>query len=271
MRATTELECILDQLLRHRLLALLGILPALAIGVGGATGHLTSKPVQRSSATVQVLLEAQGASPVDLAPVAANGLGTRVQLIGALMGTRTARAEVERRAGLAPGDLEILTPTASGVPDLVPIAVYSATAATAKSPYVLTVTGYAASHILRLNVEAPTRVGAIRTVDAARAGLARLVASGRVRGPGLGLAQLGQPTAKSAQAQSNVPFAVAAAIAFFGLWCAGIVVGTGLMGYRASGPRSERSSRIRSSWRAKRRNAGSGTRSVRSSAAATKP
>jgi hypothetical protein len=213
---------------RRRLLVLLGGVVALAVGFGVATGRLAAAPVKPGSATLQTLLRPRGGSPLDLDPGVVGGLPARAQLIGDLMAAAPTRTQIERRAGLAPGALTVVTPNASKIEDPVPLAVQAITASAPKTADVLTVKADGDSPIITLNAQGLTRAAAVRTVKEAAAGLDRLLAGPGPQGSGLVVARLGDVAARGPRRPSRLPTAVMAALAVLGLWCAALVAGAGL-------------------------------------------
>ena len=240
-----EFTSILDQLMRHRRLALLGIVPALVVAFAVATGKVTGARGETDSASVQVLLRAPGSSPVDLDPRTGDGLAAHAQLIGDLMSTDDFRAGVAVRAGIAPELLTVVAPSFGQVEDEVPIAVQSVIAASAKTPYVLTIRADESSPIMTVRATAPTRSQAVDVARSAEDGLAVLIADHGAGTAGLSLAELGPPRSRVARDSSRLPLGFVAAIATFALWCAAVVIVTGLLrggggryGYRWSVGRS---------------------------------
>jgi hypothetical protein len=219
---------------RPRLLVLVGGVVALAIGFGVATGRLAAAPVKPASATLQTLLRARGGSPLDLDPGVVGGLPARAQLIGDLMAAAPTRAQIERRAGVAPGALTVVTPNAAGIEDPVPLAVQALTAAVPKTADVLTVKADGETPIITLTAQGLTRAAAVRTVKEAAAGLDQLLAGPGPQGSGLVVARLGVVAARGPRRPTRLPAAVVAALAVLGLWCAVLAVGTGLGGARAA-------------------------------------
>ncbi|MCW2958748.1 MAG: hypothetical protein JWP18_1551 [Solirubrobacterales bacterium] len=234
-----ELRSILQQLLRHRRLAALGVVPALLAGMllafrVSSTG-IASRSNSTVSASVQVLLRSTDAPPFDLAPRTVDSGARRAELLAHLMASDAVRKQIARGGALAaPAALTIVTPASDSVPELPPIALEARAIGAPRTPFVLEVKADGNVPIMGLKATAPTAAAAISIARAAASTLDRLLTDDSPpTGPRLGALALGAPTAQAVANGSKLPAGIAGALAVFGLWCAVVVVLTGL---RRDGP-----------------------------------
>jgi hypothetical protein len=230
-----EIVSILRMLRRHRLLVAAGVATAtfvalvVAYQVSFMPPSLSSRQHTSATATARVLIAARTQPAFDLKSQLTDTLGTRAALLADLLSTDAVRARIARGAGLAPGQVAVITP-AMGQPMLEMALAVAATeaAATAVEPYVLTVTTQGQLPIISLTAGGPDAVGAAKVANSATASLGELIASRSAGRPDILVERLGPAMTKTLVDGPKKAVAGVAAIVVFSLWCFVIVVGGGL-------------------------------------------
>jgi hypothetical protein len=239
-----EIVAILRTLRRHRPLvgvgAVAGVLVALLLTfqVSLMPPKLGSRTQTSGAATAQVIIAARTQPAFDLKSQLTDTLGTRAAQLADLLATDTVRARIARIAGLAPGQVAVNTP-AMGPPEL-PIALaVSATeaAALAPEPYLVTVTTGGQIPIITLKAGGPDAVRAARVADAAATSIGDLIAGKSAGRPDIIVERLGPAVTRTVVTSPSKAVGLVAAIGIFTLWCATIVVVSGL-GRRRRSPSS---------------------------------
>jgi hypothetical protein len=232
-----EIVSILRALRRHWLLLVPGF--ALSVFVGLSVLYDVSlKPPSMASrqttggvATGRELLTALDAPVFKLDPRAniSSSLLSRAIMLSDLAATDGLRRDIARRSGIDVGELAILGP-ASGKPEIeVPIAVEStAAAALQHEPYFVKVTTGAQLPVISVQASAPDEAAAGRLVDAVRDAMRDAIAD-RTHGKAVvGMESLGPTTHRTIVNAPKKPVAVIAVVVLFSLWCAGVVLLSGL-------------------------------------------
>jgi len=230
-----EIVSILQVLRRHRLAIAIGcafaLLVALSTGYKISPSGLQSRSHTLGTASAQLLLAAtdEPASDLRKRSIAAT-LPSRASLVGDLVATDEARADVARRAGIKPSELAILGPAAGAPPYAVPISIEStAAAAAASEPYLVRVSARDDLPILSIDTSAPDAASATRLADAARAGIEDVVTERAGAHPVVAAERLGPVTAKTIVAGPRKSLAAITFIVLIALWCGLIVISSGIM------------------------------------------
>jgi hypothetical protein len=235
-----ELIGILRVLRRHRILAALGIVPALLAGltvlyhVALMPPKLESRATTVGTASARVLLGAHEQPTPHLEASMNESLGTRGLILADLMATDDTRARIARGAGLPSKDAVAVYGPSNGAP---PVAVPLATKATeaaglSSEPYRLTVSTDGRVPIITLRATAADAAAAAAVVESAAAALEDLLPRGTAERPGLLLDRLGPAVGTTRTDRPKAPVAILGALAVFLLWCGAIVLVAGLARHR---------------------------------------
>jgi hypothetical protein len=231
-----EIVSMLRVLRRRRLLVAVGALLSLLAGAAivaqavPVPAKLTGRDAAIGAASGRVLLAAAPQRTLLLQAQLTDSLGTRAQLLANLVATDDERTAIARAAGLAPDQVSVRGPS-SGPPTLAtPLAVEATQAATLSgAPYGLAVTTDPQVPIVSLKATGPDAARAARVVNAATDRLDELIARRSSGAPQIRIERLG-PSVRSTIVEYAHPAAgVAVAFVMFGLWCAGIIIVSGLV------------------------------------------
>jgi hypothetical protein len=231
-----EIVSILRVLRRHWLLVAAGAGLAGLVAIV-LTFHATVLPPKLGSrqqtsayATARVFISARTQPAFDLESQLTDTLGTRAALLADLLSTDAGRAKIARAAGLAPGQVGVVTP-AMGPPLLaLALPVSASEAATASEPYVLTVNADGKIPIISLGARGPDAIRAGRVVNAAAASIGDLIATRSSGRPDIVVERLGPAVTRTIVNGPRKAIAAAAAVVIFSLWCFALVVVSGLSG-----------------------------------------
>jgi hypothetical protein len=235
-----EIIAILRVLRRHRILTALGIVPAVLAGlavlfhVALLPPKLERRATTVGSASARVLLGAQEQPTPHLEASMNDSLGTRALILADLMATDEARARIAGGAGLAEGEaVAVYGPSTAAPPVAIPLATKATEAAgLSPEPYRLTVSTDGRVPIITLRATGADAAGAAKIVEAAAGALEQLLPSGTARRPGLLLQRLGPAVGTAHTEQPKAPVAVFGALVVFVLWCAAVVLVSGVARYR---------------------------------------
>lgn len=226
-----ELLSIGAVLLAHRRLLALGLLVAVLAGfmaqrrVGEATS--SGEAIQR------VLVGPPDAPAIKTDSVATQTLIARGQLLADVMTSEPERRALSTRSGVALDRLAVIGPASRPPIVPVPLAVEGTrTGASAPTPYVLRVESADTNPIMTLTAGAPTLADAQRFVDAGTATLTDLVGRSTGDRVALGVEKLGPVTARTVVNRPSKLMIVVAPVMTLILWCAAIVLLSGVRRFR---------------------------------------
>jgi hypothetical protein len=231
-----ELVSILRVLIRKRVMVGLACLASVAIALATLYAPaslplpLVSSTAPTAHASSRVLVDMPASLLVNEPGGRADTAATRALLLADLAQTAPVKETIAQRAGIAPEQLHIVTPSVSAAP--LPNALTEATIAVARASgarYVLELAADGQLPIVWVDATAPDREQARRLADAAAIGLQVKAGSGEDR---LVVRQLAPPFVELLPGGSGRLFAIAAALGTFCLLCGGIVLGAGLTGRR---------------------------------------
>jgi hypothetical protein len=176
-------------------------------------------------------------------PKAANTLAMRAVLLADLLASEKVKAQVVRGAGLRPDQVEILGPSQHVQPVTeTPLVTQALVAAAApKAPYRLSVYADGATPLIAADAQAGDAKSARALVDSARKAVAgmlpQLAGDSRSR---VVLEELAAPEPKEVATHSRARLIMfGAALLVFPLWCAALIMGSGLAERLRAGQRAE--------------------------------
>jgi hypothetical protein len=236
-----EAVAILRQLWRRRLLVAVGLALALVIGIVmvyrvtlGFPPRFESRQYKVGIASAEVLVDSPSSQVVDLSggkvATDVNTLTGRARLLANLMATSPLKDQIARRAGIDPRSLTASVPTLNG-PAPAPSPLTSGT----KSPRanILTVSFQEELPIITAAGQASNPETAARISSAAVSELGVYLTSVAANqkvpyASQLVISRLGPARSATVVRGPGRNLSVVAALVFFALWCAGIVVGSRL-------------------------------------------
>jgi hypothetical protein len=227
-----ELVSILRVLIRKRVMVGLAGLASVALALGTIYAPASSplalggSKAPTARATARVLVDMPASLLVNEPGMRADTAATRALLLADLAQTAPVKETIARRAGVAPDELQIVTPSVSAAP--LPNPLTEATVAVAKAttaPNVLKLSADGQLPIVWVDATAPDLEQARRLADAATVGLQSKAGSDEDR---LVVRQLAPPFADEVPGGSGRLFGFVAALGTFCLLCGGIVLGAGL-------------------------------------------
>jgi hypothetical protein len=165
-------------------------------------------------------------------PKAANTLAMRATLLADLLASDKVKAQIVRGAGLKPDQVEILGPSQHIEPVTeTPLVTQALVAAAApKAPYRLSIYSDGSTPLIAADAQAADAKSARALVESARKALEGMLPqhSGGSRS-GVVLEQLAAPEPKEMATHSRARLIMfAAALLVFPLWCAALIMGSGL-------------------------------------------
>ena len=178
------------------------------------------------------LIDTPDSQLVYASPKAADTLSMRATLLADLLASDELKAKIVRAAGLRPAQVEILGPSQHVEPVTPTPLVTQALVAAARpeAPYRLSIYSDGSTPLIAADAQAPDARSARALVDAARTSLEgllpQLTAGAR---SGVVLEELATPAPEEVATHSRARLiALAAAMLVFPLWCAALIMGSGL-------------------------------------------
>jgi len=230
-----ELVAILQALWRRKLLVLVGVVLAAAVGA-----LLFTRPAAKNSAVAQtrVVLDTPKSQVVDASPSGADTLAWRAGLLADLMATEPVTKKIARELGVPHGDLAVVNPAleAPEAPSSLPKNAAKAAAVT-EAQHVLVVRYDELLPIVSIEALAPSRAAATKLANAAAGELkAAATGSGTAEVQGFVVEQAGPVHVEDVSAPSGKLKALAAVIVLMGAWCAAVALLPGIArAWRAAG------------------------------------
>lgn len=220
---------------RHRIWVAIGCVVAVLAGLLAASRAGGTSTAGVAIASGRVLIDQEPSLVADLKGKGEETIGIRARLLADLLAGDEGRAVIARTAGVAPDLVGVTTPAGGPATIQVPLpqkaSEFAAATRTAK-PYSVTVISDDRVPVLTIATQAPTVRAATKLVDGATAGLNALIAARTIDPRHAVVATpIGPPRAKLAPPPDHLSprvIAPAAALAFFLMWCVGLVVVAGL-------------------------------------------
>ena len=227
-----ELIALLQALWRHRILVVVGLILAVAVGlkVGGENAPT-------GVASARVLLDTPDSQLLNSDSPGAETLGWRASMLAELVSSREATTQIARELHIRPDRVVVMSRALNVAPKPSPLSDLGLEAAAGtQAPYVLTIGstpdawGGPQLPIISIGARAPSVMKASRLAAAAVAALktAASAPAGRTVQQVV-LEPVGPVRAVEVPARSRRMMAVAAAAFLFGLWCLCVAAGSGLL------------------------------------------
>jgi hypothetical protein len=236
-----ELVVVLRALWRHRILVVLGIVAATAVGLMVAS----EKRSRSEIASARVVLDTPRSQLVNAEAKGSETLGWRASLLADLMSTQAVRTRIARDMQVPADSIVVVSPDLAVPAKPTPLSELGLdAAAVTPEPYVLTVSAAAGLStdvqlpIISIQARAPDRAGATRLANVASA-ILRTAPSPPENTPGVQkfvVERVGPVRARESLSPPRPLLALGAALVALGFWCCGVGLVSGLVGaWRASG------------------------------------
>jgi hypothetical protein len=230
-----ELVSILRVLRRRRRLVALGALLSLLAGVAIVADavpvpeKLAGRDSAIGAATGRVLLAAAPQRTVLEQSQLTDSIALRGQLLANLMATEDVRSAIARAVGIPPDQVSIRGPSSRPPAVETSLAVEAANAAMLSyAAYGLEVSADLDVPIISFKATGPDAAGATRIVEAATGQLGELIAVRTTDTPKIRVAPLGPPVERTIVESAHPAIGIGVALVAFVLWCAGVIVVSGL-------------------------------------------
>jgi hypothetical protein len=224
-----ELLAMLRILWDRRIIVGLGVIVAVAAGVFAGRHAQASAGSGGSVSTLRMVLDTVDSQLVAAAPHGSETLPTRALLLAETMAGDGATRSIGRGAGLPSGQLSVLGPSARKIPpvDTPLVSQVYLLASGASTPYVVSVLADQVTPIITIHAQAADRARAGRLARAAGATLrSQLLRQDGHRSHGFVLDTVAPVRTEDVVTHSHRRLMMlAGAVATFGLWCVGIVLG----------------------------------------------
>jgi uncharacterized protein involved in exopolysaccharide biosynthesis len=227
-----ELVAILSVLWARRLVVALGAVVAIAAATFAIRGISPGATTAPWVASARVLIDTADSQLVNVAPKGVGTLPTRALLIADFMASDPLKSLVANDAGVPANRLDVLVPSSRAPEVLTPLVTKAAKFATAApDPYVLSLYADGQSSIIAIEATAPDATRASTLAGAAIGVLKSSVSSQQAGGAqGLTVTALAPPRAAPVVGHSSRRvLAVIGSLVAFVLWCAAIVLVSGIV------------------------------------------
>lgn len=233
-----ELVALLRLLWRNRLVVAAGVVVAMGVGFLFSKGATTRLGV----ASTRVVLDTPASQLIDVEPSGADTLGWRAALLADLMGGDAGRPRIAAAMRVPADKIAVVAPYLSTPVKVTPLSVRALEAA-AVTPerYVVAIQDPDTLPIISIDTSAPSREEAARLATAASDAL-KQAADAYPSSPDLQdfvIDSVGPVRAREIADGPGKAMAAAVALVIVGLWCAGILLGSGLMRARREAIRIE--------------------------------
>jgi hypothetical protein len=221
-----ELVTFLQLLRERRVLVAIGVLLALAAGL--LVGRASHDAGDTSRASAQMVLDTKNSQLVEAAPDGASMLPVRAFLLADTLATDSGRALIARAAGVPEKQLDVLGPSATGVPvvDSPLVTQVAGAVSDAGAPYVVNAVVDQVTPMILILANAPDGRTASKLATAAQGTLRSLLVhedGHQTRGFALRTTSAVEVTPIPGASRRRLMM-VAAAAFVFGLWCTCIVL-----------------------------------------------
>jgi hypothetical protein len=218
-----EIASIFEELWRRRWLVVLGALLTVAVGVVGLM-KANSSATRAGVASQVLVLDTIPSQIVTPAPKRVLNLTWQSMLAGYGMASEETEKKIATELGLDPSELVITIPRLEAPARATPLPTKAAeVAAVHPEPYVLSVGLNTKVPIISLNATAPS-VDAARKLTAAGAAELRSVPDAGSGRPIFTVDDVSRVISRESVSRPRRVMALAGAVFFFGLWCAGLVI-----------------------------------------------
>ncbi len=219
---------------RHRIALLLGGLLALFVGIGAlyqislAPPALKSRATSSAHALERVLVNTPTSLIADARARGATSIVVATTLLGDLLASDEARAEMAREAGLRSAEIGVISPARAAPVVVTPLTEQVLPLTKPSQPYLVSVSAAPGLPILSIQANTPDVRSAARLARAATATLSTVARDSPVVGGSVRIERVGKAAIGSTSLGTGKAKALILALLVFALWCTAVIVFDGI-------------------------------------------
>ncbi len=218
----------------HRIALVLGALLALFVGVGMLYRVSLAPPALRSRVTPsahaleRVLVNTPTSLVADASARGATSIVVGTTLLGDLLASDEARAEMAHEVGLRTAEIGVISPASAAPVIATPLAEQVLPLTKPTQPYLVSVSADPGLPILSIQANTPDLRSAARLARAATATLATVARHSPVVGGTVRIERVGKAAIGSTSLGTGKAKALVIAFVVFAMWCTGVIVFDGI-------------------------------------------